>query len=106
MRNLALKRVRLLPGQGWRDLASPLSGNADGKNHRHANDDNVTGNLHPYPALTVPGSDIYPPAIAPMMKKGSAPFTIASGNGLSGGSCDTSSPQMKKRTIGRRLSVP
>src|ERR1700736_3903266 len=35
----------------------------------------------------------YPPAIAPMMKNGSAPFTIASGRGAFGGSCEMSSPQ-------------
>ena len=48
----------------------------------------------------------YPPAIAPMTKNGSLPFTIASGNGVSGDSSDRSSPQMKKRTIGRRFNVP
>ena len=35
----------------------------------------------------------------------SLPFTIASGNGVSGDACDKSWPQTKKRTIGRRLSV-
>ena len=40
-----------------------------------------------------------------MMKKGSAPFAIASGRGASGESCETSSPQTKNRTIGRRCCV-
>jgi hypothetical protein len=41
-----------------------------------------------------------------MMKNGSLPFVIASGNGESGDSSDKSSPQTKKRTIGRRFRVP
>jgi hypothetical protein len=47
----------------------------------------------------------YPPAIAPMMKNGSAPFTIGSGRGVSGDSWEMSSPQAKNRTSGRRLCV-
>lgn len=47
----------------------------------------------------------YPPAIAPMIKNGSEPRTIASGSGSSGDSCDKSSPQAKNRTIGRRSFV-
>ena len=47
----------------------------------------------------------YPPAIAPMIKNGSEPLAIASGNGASGDSCDKSSPQARNRTIGRRSSV-
>jgi hypothetical protein len=44
----------------------------------------------------------YPPAMAPMIKKGSAPVTTASGNGVSGGSCDTSCSQAKNLTSARR----
>ena len=56
----------------------------------------------------VPGNWVVfdqPPAIAPMMKKGSLPLAIASGNGASGSSCEKSSPQQKKRTSGRRFLV-
>src|SRR5215813_12177699 len=35
----------------------------------------------------------YPPAIAPMIMKGSVPVAIASGSSASGGSCDRSSAQ-------------
>src|ERR1035441_4871412 len=47
-----------------------------------------------------------PPAIAPTIRNGSAPFTISSGNGVSGGSSDKSSLQAKNRTNGRRFNVP
>jgi len=47
----------------------------------------------------------YPPAMAPMMRNGSAPLAIASGSGASGDSCDKSSPHTKNRTIGRRSFV-
>src|SRR5262245_3262734 len=47
----------------------------------------------------------YPPAIAPMIMKGSAPVAIASGSEASGGSCDRSSAQAKKRTKARRFCV-
>jgi len=50
-------------------------------------------------------SKAQPPAMAPIIKNGSDPFTIASGNGVSGNSCDKSSPQAKNRTIGRRSFV-
>src|SRR5438045_9657817 len=64
-----------------------------GRYHRNG-DDETNEHLH-----------FYPPAIAPMMKNGSSPFTIASGRGASGDSWEISSPQAKKRTSGRRLSV-
>jgi AcrR family transcriptional regulator len=47
----------------------------------------------------------YPPASAPTMRNGSRPFATASGSGVSGASCDTSSSQAKKRTKGRRRIV-
>ena len=47
----------------------------------------------------------YPPAIAPTTRNGSAPAATASGSGVSGGSCEKSCSQAKKRTNGRRLSV-
>src|SRR5713101_921585 len=43
----------------------------------------------------------YPPAMAPMMKNGSAPDATFSGSGASGDSRDRSSSQAKKRNIGR-----
>lgn len=48
----------------------------------------------------------YPPAIAPMMRKGSAPATMASGSGASTGSWERSCSQAKKRMKGRRRRVP
>src|SRR5439155_14695320 len=47
----------------------------------------------------------YPPAMAPMMKKGSFPDATASGSGASGDSRDRSSSQAKNRSIGRRCPV-
>jgi len=44
--------------------------------------------------------------MAPITKKGSLPFVIASGKGVSGDSSDKSSPHTKNRTIGRRFKVP
>ena len=46
-----------------------------------------------------------PPAIAPTTRNGSAPVATASGNGASGGSCETSSAQAKNLTNGRRRRV-
>ena len=46
-----------------------------------------------------------PPAMAPMMRSGSFPDATASGSGVSGGSCDRSSSQAKKRKNGRRCCV-
>ena len=50
-------------------------------------------------------SDNYPPAMAPMMRRGSVPLAIASGRGFSGSSWDQSSSQAKKRRKARRSSV-
>ena len=45
-------------------------------------------------------------AMAPTIMNGSAPLVMASGRGVSGGSCERSSLQAKKRTNGRRLCYP
>src|SRR5688500_8580240 len=47
----------------------------------------------------------YPPAMAPTMRKGSAPVVTASGTGVSGDSWDRSCSQAKKRRKGRRSCV-
>ena len=47
----------------------------------------------------------HPPAIAPTIKNGSSPLTIASGRRVSGGSSDKSSWHAKNLTNGRRFSV-
>ena len=47
-----------------------------------------------------------PPAIAPTISSGSAPVATASGRTESGGACDRSSSQAKKRTNGLRCCVP
>lgn len=46
-----------------------------------------------------------PPAIAPTIRNGSTPVATASGRGVSGGSCERSRPQAKKRMKGRRCCV-
>jgi hypothetical protein len=46
-----------------------------------------------------------PPAMAPMMKKGSVPDAMAAGKGASGDSRETSSEQAKKRKKARRSFV-
>src|SRR5881396_3317995 len=60
-------------------------------------------------ALRIPhpssGFGTQPPAIAPTIRKGSAPVTTASGNLVSGGSRDRSSLQAKNLTNGLRRSV-
>ena len=55
--------------------------------------------------LGLVGVDVYPPAMAPMIKKGSRPVATASGSGSSGGVWDRSSSQAKKRKKGRRCWV-
>ena len=44
--------------------------------------------------------------MAPTIRKGSFPDATASGSGESGGSCDKSSSQAKKRRNARRCCVP
>ena len=51
------------------------------------------------------GGGRHPPAIAPMMIKGSAPDATASGSRASGDSCDRSFLHAKKRSSGRRCCV-
>src|SRR5437867_5324279 len=51
------------------------------------------------------GGEGYPPAIAPMTRKGSAPEATASGSGASGGSWVRSRSHAKNRRNGRRRSV-
>src|SRR5262249_55828947 len=68
------------------------------------------GAFSPTPGSRVSGNRIdslaYPPASAPTIMKGSAPLPTSAGSAASGGSCDTSSAQAKKRRNARRLSVP
>ena len=59
------------------------------------------------PALTrrLLASSSDPPAMAPTMRKGSAPAATGSGSGASAGSCDRSRAVAKKRIKGRRCWV-
>ncbi len=55
--------------------------------------------------LNIAHQNIYPPAMAPIIKKGSAPFATDSGKGLSNGSWERSSSQAKNLTKGLRSCV-
>jgi len=61
------------------------------------------------PDNELPGWTVYrrqpPPAMAPMMRNGSAPDATAAGSGASGGSWDRSRSQAKNLTNGRRCPV-